>query len=173
MPIIVVDTEKNFAELHPRLFADKVSNKAAGEVAEAVRKANPHADLDKLTPGTVLTVPDSSNVRVRGELSLDETTTSAISNLADFGKAAIGEVADGAAKREADAKAERSQALKSLDAIGSGTAKPRERGLAKDLETARKALVEEDAQAEERASRLEKAQAEWTAGLDALKNLVG
>lgn len=173
MPIVVVGNEKNFNALRPRLFEGKVSGKAAAEVAEEVRRANPHVDLDKLTPGTVLTIPDSQNLKVRGDLSLDEATTKgAVEGVANFGKAALGDLVGTAERREAEAKADRRKVLKSLDAVRGDTTKARERGLAKELETARKALAEEDDRANERATTVRQAQEEWTAGLDALAQLV-
>jgi hypothetical protein len=74
------------------LFAGKVSTKTAGEVADQLRKANPHASLDKLTPGTVLTIPDSANVQVRGELSLDKATMDALKGLGEHGKSTLAEI---------------------------------------------------------------------------------
>jgi len=173
MPIIVVGNEKDFAALRPRLFSGNVSAKAAAEAAKTVRKANPGVDLDNLAPGTVLVVPEALNLEVRGDLSLDETTKNAVEGAMEFGKKALEGIAEGAAKRESETKAERRRVLKALDSIGQETARPRERGLAKELEAARNAVAEEDKRAKERASALKKAQAEWTAGLDALNDLAG
>ncbi len=173
MPIVVVGNEKNFAALRPRLFSGKASATATAEAAEAVRKANPGVDLDNLAPGTVLVVPEAPNLTVRGDLSLDDTTKNAVANAAELGKKALEGIAEGAAKREAETRVERRHVLKELDSIGRETTRPRELGLAKELETARKAIAEEDERAKERASVLKEARAEWTAGLDALKDLVG
>jgi hypothetical protein len=170
MAIIVVGQEKNFAALRPRLFAARVSNKTAGAVAAEIRAANPHANLDRLTPGTVLRVPEAPSVRVRGELSLDETTKSAIEGVANHGKSVLGELAGAAEQREKEATAERKAVLKALEAVGTGTAgRARDKELAKDLENARKALTEEEDRAKERSATVQKAQAEWTAALDELK----
>ncbi len=78
-------------------------------------------DLDKLTPGTVLTVPDAPKVRIRGELSLDELTTEGLKALGEHGKAALDEVAETAKNREAEIRKERTRVLKSLDAISAAT----------------------------------------------------
>ena len=172
MPIIVVGAEKNFAALRPRLLAAGTSARIAGEVADDVRKANPGVNLDRLTPGTVLTIPDSPHVSVRGELSLDETTRKWVAAAAEQGKAALGGIAEAATKRQAETKTQRAKALAALDAVGSAT-RPRERGLAKDLENARKGVVAEEERATERAAALARAQADWTAGLDTLAKLLG
>jgi len=177
MAIVVVGNEKNFAALRPRLFGgEKVSSKAAGEVADAVRKANPHADLDKLAPGTVLRIPDSPHVKVRGEVSLDETTAGAVAGIAAHGKELLGEISQAAERRAAETREERAQVLKALDSIGGETrkaagtqaGKPREPGLAKEVTAARKGIEEEDARENERLETLNQAREEWTAGLEAL-----
>ena len=169
MPIIVVGTEKNFAALRPRLFAGRVSNKVAGQVKRAMGEANPHADLDKLTPGTILTVPDSPEVSVRAELSFDEVLSEEIAAAADHAKAALDELSTAAKERETETRTERRVTLKYVDAIPDPFLVD---GLAKDVEAARRALLEEDTRAEERMSRLDKANAVWTEEIDALRELL-
>ena len=172
MPIVVVGNEKNFAALRPRLFEDKVSAKVAAEVSEQVRRANPHTNLDKLTPGTVLTIPDDVNVRMPSELSLDEATTNELRGLGEHGKALLGEMVTAADQREAESRAERTRASEAIDSVGPSI-KKRERGLSKELTAARKGLAEEDERAKQRTESLKQAQAEWTEGLDALTQLLG
>jgi hypothetical protein len=172
MPIIVVDNETSFAELAPRLFRGKVSEQDRREVADAVREANPHTNLDELTPGTVLTVPDSSHVRGRGALSLDDTTTSSIEVLAELLTQTLEQLADAAAAEEAEQREERARALAAMNAIDAMTERPKDRRLTKDLASARKALEEEDGRASERAATLKKAQREWVVGLAELKERV-
>jgi hypothetical protein len=173
MPIVVVGTEKNFAALRPRLFEGKVSNTVAGEVADQVREANPHANLDKLTPGTVLTIPDSPNVQVRGEVSLDKPTTGELKGLGDQAKALLAGIVTAADAREAASHEERARALEALDAIGTATARPRDKALTKEIAAARKAVTEEDGHADQRIQTLKRAQAEWTDGVDALVQRLG
>lgn len=173
MPIIVVGQEKNFAALRPRLFATKVSNQVAGRVAAEIREANPHVNLDRLTPGTVLNVPAAPSVRVRGELSLDETTRGAVEGVANLGKSLLADLVGTAETREAEARSERRAVLKALDGVGAGAGRARDRDLAKNLESARKALAEEDDRAKERSATLKRAQGEWSAALDELKARLG
>jgi hypothetical protein len=172
MPIIVVGTEKTFAELGPRLFKGKVSDQDRREVAEAVVEANPHANLEELTPGTVLTVPDLPPIQARGALSLDETTTSSIEALAEAGVQTLGMLVAEAAAQEREQRDERARALEAMKAIDAMTERPKDRRLTKDLASARTALEEEDARAKERTATLQKAQNEWVAGLDELKERI-
>ncbi len=169
MPIIVVGQEKNFAALRPRLFATKVSNQTAGRVAAEIREANPHVNLDRLTPGTVLNVPAAPSVRVRGDLSLDETTKGAVEGVANAGKSLLGEVVGTAEAREAEARSERKAVLKALDGVSTRVGRSVDKDLAKNLDSARKALAEEEDHAKERSATLKKAQGEWTAALDDLR----
>jgi hypothetical protein len=173
MPVIVVGAEKTFSALRPRIFTAKLSTAAAREVAEAVRVANPTVDLDKLEPGTVLTVPDVPGVRTRGELSLDETVTSGIEALANAGAAALEELAAIAKSRASESAAERKQLGASLDSKELEAAVRKDKTLAPDVAAVRQALAEEEAGAKDRAAALKKAQDEWTAELDALKQMLG
>jgi hypothetical protein len=172
MPIIVVGAEKTFAELGPRLFRGKVSDQDRREVAEAVVEANPHVNLEELTPGTVLTVPDLPPIQVRGPLSLDETTTASIEALAEAAVQTVETLVIEAAGQERALRDERTQALDAMKAIEAMTERPKDRRLAKDLASARAAIEEEDVRAKERTATLQKAQKEWVAGLQELKERI-
>ena len=169
MAVLIVGTEKNFAALRPRLFEGRISSKAAGEVADAIRAANPHADLDKLAPGTVLRIPDTPRVSMRGELSLDETTDER-DRRARRGRpgGARGAGGDGGGPRtrnrgraQGPRQGARGEGARRRDA-GRAALKP-------DVEAARAAVEEEGERAKQRTAALKRAQAEWTAELDALK----
>lgn len=171
MPIVVIGSEKNFEALRPRLYAGRVSAKAARELAAAIRAANPHADLDRLEPGTVLTIPDAPNLKVRGELSLGETLENAIEGLSEVGKNALEHVAATAKTREAEAAEERKQLTKALESKELEAAASKDEALAADLDAVREGVAEEEERAGKRAAALEQAKAEWTKELDALKGL--
>ena len=173
MRTIVVGTEKNFAALRPVLFEGKVSSAAAKEAKQAIREANPHANLDKLEPGTVLTVPDGvPGVAAAPGPSLAAGSSDAVAALTSRGKKQLEELAEAAKARDTARKASRKQTAKALDSKALETAGKRDKRLAADVESARKALAEEDERAKERATELKKAHAEWTAGLDSLAGLL-
>jgi hypothetical protein len=170
MPVLVVGTEKNFAALRRRLFAGRVSTTVAGRVGEAIREANPHADLDALEPGTILTVPDVSGIRLReGELSFDESATGAV----EQGKATVTQSLDeltaAARSREAEDAAERKRLERSLRRSEVVEAARRDDALAADLESAKRAVEEDDAVAKGRAAALRQAREEWLTELEALQ----
>ncbi len=172
MPMIVVGTEKNFAALRTRLFSGRVSTAATREVAEAVSVANPHADLDNLQPGTVLNVPDSPNVSLQGELSLDEPTTGMLEGLAEAGATALEELAAVARTRESEAAAERKQLARSLAGKQVAAAARRDKALGADVKATQEAIAEENARAKERAAGLKQAQGDWSNELAAVKAIL-
>jgi hypothetical protein len=170
MPVIVVGTEKNFAALRPRLIGGRVSTAAVSEIAAAVRAANPHADLDRLQPGTILTVPDDlPHVSVRGEVSLDDTTRGAIEGLANAGAAALEELVAAARTSESQGRTERKLLAKSLAGNEIDAAARKDKALGADVKATQQAIADEETQAKQRAAALKQAQADWSAELAALK----
>ena len=62
MRTIVVGDEKNLAALRKRILDPGVTGSARKGIDEELRAANPHLDLDKLSPGAVVVVPDLPGV---------------------------------------------------------------------------------------------------------------
>jgi hypothetical protein len=172
MPVIIVGAEKNFAALRPRLFEGRVSTVAVEEVAEAVRIANPHANLDALEPGTVLTVPDLPKVSVRGDISLDDASRQTVAGVAEVATATLAGLTAAARSREKDAAAERKQVAKALAADELDTAARRDKALGANLKAVRESIAAEDDRAKERTAALDKARADWSAELKALTKLL-
>jgi hypothetical protein len=172
MPVIVVGTEKNFAALRPRLTGGRVSATAAGELAAAVAAANPHADLEQLAPGTVLTIPAGApNVSIPGDISIDDATKTAIEGLVNQGTAALERLAAAAKERQSESRVERRALAKALATEEVVAAGRKDKTLGKDVAAARAAVEAEDAAAKDRAAALKKAQDVWAAELAALKAL--
>jgi hypothetical protein len=180
MPTIVVGTEKNFSALRPVLFEGRVSAATAAGAAEAIKEANPQVDLDKLEPGTVLTVPEGvPGVRVEPEPAVVVSTgpEGPVGALPSRGKVELDALAEAAKARDAVARAERKRLDKAFESPQLAAAMKRDKQLAADVESARNAMAEEEGKAKERAAELKKAQADWQAGLasmqDALQQLPG
>jgi hypothetical protein len=172
MPVLIVGSEKNFAALRPRLFSGTVSTKAAGEVADALQAANPHVDLKKLEPGTVLTVPDLPHVSVGEAVLLDDNSQQAIAGLAETGHETLAALSATAQSSATAAAAERKQLVKSLAAKELATAAKKDKEVAAALKAAQDGLAAEDAAAKERAAALERAQAEWSKELAEIRKLL-
>ena len=174
MPTIVVGTEKNFTALRPVLFAGRVSTAVAKEAKVTLREANPHADLDKLQPGTILTVPEGlPGVAAEPAPSLAVGSMDAVGALSSRGKLELDGLSVAAKARETSTKAVRKQLAKALESKAVAAAAGRDKELAADLSAARETLEQEDARAKERAAELKKAEAEWAAGLDSMAGLLG
>jgi len=174
MPVIVVGEEKNFAALRPRLFAGaKLSPTAAKAAAEAIAAANPHTNLDKLEPGTVLTVPDDvPKLSLGGRLSFDQPTKSAVSGLAATGKSTLDAISASAKELEKQSIAGRKELTKTLDAEELATAARRDKTLRAALGAATQAMEQQEAEEKQRAAALDTARKTWSAEFDALTKLL-
>jgi hypothetical protein len=172
MPVIIVGTEKNFAALRPRLFAGKVSNAAVREVTDAIAAANPHVDLKKLEPGTVITVPDHPGVSTQGDLSLDDSAKELIQGIANAGADALEQLVGTARETESQAAQERKRAAAVLSSSEIDAAVRKDKSLAPDVKAAQEGLAQEDALAQDRQAALKDAQTQWNAELTALKGFL-
>src|SRR5215208_483956 len=173
MPTIGVGTEKNFSARRPVLLERRASAEVTTEVAEAVKEANPHADLEKLEPGTVLTVPEGlPGVKVEPQTAVVVSTgpEGPVGALPSRGKVELDALAKEAKARDTAARAERKRLAKAFDSPKLAAAMKRDKQLAADVESARNALAEEEAHEKERAAELKKAQAEWQTGLASLQD---
>jgi len=173
MPVIVVGKEKNITALRSRLFTGKVSAAAVRETTEAIAAANPHADLKALQPGTILTVPDSPHVSVRGDVSLDDQTRELFEAMANTGASALDELMATAKAVDRDAAADRKRLAKTLTGSDVADAASKDQALAADLKTAQEAVAADDANAKDRTAALDQANTEWKAELTAFKDLFG
>jgi hypothetical protein len=180
MPTIVVGNEKNFSALRPVLFEGRVSAATVAGAAEAIKEANPHVDLDKLAPGTVVTVPEGlPGVKAEPEpgVVISAEPGGPVGALPTRGKVELDALADTAKKRDAAARSERKRLAKAFESPKLAAAMKRDKQLAADVESARNAMAEEEGKAKERAAELKQAQAEWQTGLaslqDALRDMPG
>ena len=173
MPVIIVGTEKNFAALRTRLFSGRVSSARLQEVTDAVAEANPHADLNALKPGTILTIPDSPHLSVSGDISLDDSTKELIDAVANAGVSALDDLVTTARVAERNAAAERKQLVATLGRSELGEAAKRDKALGEDVKAVRKAVDDDEAQAKQHAAALQEATASWKSELESLKGLLG
>jgi hypothetical protein len=172
MPVIIVGNEKNFTALRSRLFSGRVSTAAAKEVSEAIAAANPHVDLNKLEPGTVLTVPDVPHVKVSGDLSLDDTTKQVLAGIAQSGADALDDIVTAARAADRDAAAERKQLTATLGSTELGAAGGRNKDIADDVKAVQKAVADEEKAAKDRTAALQQASDAWNAELKTLQGLL-
>jgi hypothetical protein len=145
---------------------------ALKETTEALAAANPGVDLEKLQPGTILTVPDSPHVSVKGDVSLDDTTKELFEGLANAGASTLKDLVATAQKTEREAAAERKKLAATLASKDVDAATRKDKTLAADVKAAQDAVDEEEKQAKQRAAALDEAGADWDKELKALKSLL-
>lgn len=173
MPVIIVGTEKNFAALRSRLFSGRVSSAKLQEVTDAVAEANPHANLDSLKPGTILTIPDSPHLSVSGDISLDDSTKELIDAVASAGSDALDDLVSTARVADRNAAAERKQLVATLARPELGEVAKKDQPFSEDLKAVKKAVDDDEAQAKKRTAGLQEATTSWKSELEALKGLLG
>jgi len=170
MPVLVVGTEKNFTGLRRRLFPGGRAGKAvAARVAAAIRDANPHADLDALRVGTILTIPDLPEITVDTDPTPADTAGAAVEQLGPSLGDALDSVMKAAQARE-ERDAEERKALRLLLDSGEVRNVP-DADLARDVEAVRAAVAAEEEAAATRQEALRRAGEEWRTELDALGQL--
>jgi len=174
MAVIVVGNEKTLTALKPRLFGGgKVSQAALRETTEAIAAANPHVDLKALQPGTIITVPDSPHVKVKGDVSLDDQTKELFEAMANEGASSLERLMGAAKTLESEAAADRKALAKTLANKDLDTAARKDQQLAADLKTAQEAVAAGDANAKDRATALDEASSDWNKELAEFKKLFG
>jgi hypothetical protein len=153
MRTIVVGDEKNLAALRKRILDPGVTGSARKGIDEELRAANPHLDLDKLSPGAVVVVPDVPGLSAPP--ADDQTTTALPVNFA-----AATTIDLGAARKELAKQLGSSQltkAAKGDDLLRAEVAR---------LNTA---IAEEQQRAQQWQDALTAAVPAWRAALDALR----
>jgi hypothetical protein len=173
MPIVIVGEERSFSQLRPRLFAGSVSRTAYRRVSEAVIAANPHIDMSRLEPGTVLTIPDLPEVKLRENLSTDEITKRMVEEVHDAFRKSMDTAQEQSAARAKADKADRTKVMAALKDPGVAKARRTDKRLAGDIEVVAAALDEEEERAKEGTAVLKKAVESWSADLDSLRELLG
>jgi hypothetical protein len=106
--MLVIKQDTNLETLRDQLLVKRVSEDKAATAIDSLQKLNPHVDLKKLTPGTVLLVPETTSFKlsasdpmandVVGEFqqlvrSGFEAAAAKLKNANDAGSAADAEVA--------------------------------------------------------------------------------
>src|SRR5262249_18444460 len=132
----------------------------------------PHVDLNKLEPGTVLTVPDLPSVKVSGDLSLDDTTKQILAGIAQAGADALGDVVAAAKSAERDAAAERKQLTATLSSTELVGVAGRNKDLGDTVKGVQKAVADEEKAAKDRTTALQQASNAWNAELKTLQGLL-
>lgn len=174
MPVVIVGNEKNFTALRGRLFERKPSTAALHRIEEAIRDANPHVDLTKLTPGTVITVPPLPGVDLDvGGVSLDPPSRGIVGDVHRELREALGALVADAEQREAEGAAERKQLGRLLRGREVQAAVDQDRELAAQIEEAGARLEQDAASSKRSMAALRATASSWDEELAALADLLG
>jgi hypothetical protein len=171
MPVLIVGSERNLSQLKSRLFQGRVSRARLATVTDAVARANPGVDLDRLEPGTVLTIPELPEVDLDAGLSVDPVTKQAVAEAARlYGEALEAAAAEDTARRD-EARTERASVAKALEAA-SGAAGRGDKELAAAIKAARAALDADEERDKEDRALARKAVRSWASDLNAMRAMV-
>ena len=173
MPVLVVGSEKSFKDLRERLFAaQSVTNATAKRVRDALVEANPHVDLARLRPGTVLTVPDLPEIHAVEQLSLGDVVQASLDDVARSLTDLVSGAAGGLERADDSERAAIEEALRAIDddtVRRAAASRPEAEGA---LEQAREGLERAGGALEERAALRGENVAAWRAEIKALRALV-
>ncbi len=173
MAVMIVGAEKNLSQLKSRLFKGRVSNASFSKVAEAVRRANPQVDLDRLAPGTVLTIPEMPEVHVRGDLSVDEITKAAIDQVSEQFNAALQSVGNASSARAKAAKARRTRASRAIESASVKKEARSNKELGAEVKAVKQAIAAQQEVDKRNSALTKQAIRQWSKDLEDLRSLAG
>jgi hypothetical protein len=172
MPMLVVGDEKNVAQLKSRLFRGRTSRTAVKTAREALAAANPEVDLDRLTPGMVLTVPDIPEIDVDADLSIGTVTTTPLDEVASRVGALLERTGAASAEVVKRSRADRTRTARVLDSAKVKSAVRGDKELGARVKAARDALDAEAEVEKQQSAATKKAIRQWSTDLDALRKLL-
>ena len=170
MERLIVGTEKNLKQLESRLFRTRMSKQATAAARTALEEANPHLDLDRLTPGAVIKVPDEHDFSVQGDAVIEDVTT--IGAIAELFSAAIEESSASSTQLLKDAKAQRTKVSRLLRSKTVAKAAKEDPQLAIEVERVQAAVKAQEQLDKTRGAAAKKAFRQWAEDLDEARTLL-
>jgi hypothetical protein len=165
MRTFTISTETDLEALRRSLIDRRISATRAEAAIARIRALNPHVDLDRARPGTVIFVPDGPEFTTRAGAT---PTGIAAGELQSLAAAALGAAAEALKTGLAERAGERRTAREALESAVFRRAIANDQDLQRRAEAAF-AAIEEDEAAEGRAA--EELDASARAALDALSEL--
>jgi hypothetical protein len=167
--LFVVGDQRNLAELASALLRARAPAAVRASALDAIRRANPSLDFDRITPGTVVVVPRFDGAR-------DGSSQDPVGRAADE---LIGRVEEGVAALVAAASAaeeqrgvEKKQAQELLGSAAIKRLSGQVSGLAENVESIRAAFKDDDATARKQLGGLAEAEQQWAEDLRTLRDLL-
>jgi hypothetical protein len=168
--LFVVGAQKTLAELAPALLRSRIPARVRDSALDAIRRANPGLDLDRITPGTVVLVPEVEGLRpaLRETGPVDQVADDLVSQVRD-GLEALVAAADAAEEARAAEKRD-SQELLASSLVQRLSAQSAE--LAANVDSVRATHKRDDVDGRRQLAQLHEAAQEWGADLETLRSLL-
>lgn len=167
--LFVVENQTNLAELAPALLRARTSAAVRESALDAVRRANPSLDFDRIAPGTVVVVPRFDGAK---PASSQDPARRAADDLITMVEEGVDSLLAAAEAAEAQRVVEKREAQ---DLFGSAALK-RLAGqlpeLAANVDSVRATIKEDDAGAKPQIGALRDAQQLWAEDLKILRGLL-
>ncbi len=173
MPVLIIRDEGTLVDLRPRLVGRRGPSEIPERLAAALRDANPNVDFDDLRPGTVVTVPDVEDARVRDDAMSSELVFDGIDALIAAVGGVLASAGQQAAQQAKVEAADRAIVRRSLGLKAVADAVERDQDLRAEVARVEETLAAADEDAEQAARAREQALATWTDDLAAIKALRG
>jgi hypothetical protein len=168
--LFVVTDQSNLTLLAAHVLRSRVSTADRNSALEAMARANPHLDFDRLTPGTVVVIPDDAP-GLKKAIS-DDPAGEAADDLVGRVTEAVTALVDGSELAERTRREEqKEEGAIAQDASVKRLAKE-DKQLAANLDGLLRSFESDDVAAKEDRASLKAAAASWQEDLQALRSLL-
>jgi hypothetical protein len=167
--LFIVGDQRNLEDLASALLRARTSAVVRESALEAIRRANPSLDFDRITRGTVVVVPRFDGAK---QTSSEDPIGRAADDLMTRVKGGVGSLMAAAEVAEAQRAAEKKQAQ---DLFGSAIVKRLTKQvpeLATNVESVRATFKEDDTGARTQLTDLREAEELWAEDIDGLRGLL-
>ncbi len=168
--LFVVGAQKNLAELMPALLKSRTSATVRATALDAIKRANPSLDLDRITPGTVVVVPAVEGIKP--SLRADDPVDQVADDLAERVREGIGALV---AATKAAGETHQLEWQEAQELLGSSLVQrlaSQSQELAANVDSARATIKADASDGRRQLAELAEAADGWTAELDALRRLM-
>jgi hypothetical protein len=167
--LFVVGDQKNLAELAPALLRARTSAAVRASALDAIRRANPSVDFDRITPGTVVVVPRFDGAK---DGSSDDPVRRAADDLTARVEEGIGSLVAAAEAAEEQRGVEKKEAQELLGSAAIKRLASQLSELGANVDSIRATFKEDDAAARNQVGALRAAQEVWAEDLKTLRGLL-
>jgi hypothetical protein len=167
--LFVVGDQKNLAELAPALLRSRTSAAVRESALDAVRRANPSLDFDRIAPGTVVVVPRFDGAK---DASSEDPVRRAADDLITRVEEGVGTLAAAAEAAEEQRGVEKKAAQELFGSAAVKRLASQLPGLAANVDSVRATFKEDDAAAKKQVGGLGEAQQLWAEDLETLRGLL-